>query len=168
VIDAHGWSLTTARLQLVATRSGSYFEQSINAVNSMLIDLKSKSESQTTFYSSPNHISNNIETDNSILINSSTNSVGKHMKTNFQNISVQAPNNFPSTQKPTQTPKRPASSNSSTSASINPLIVNNQINGATSQIITQTQQTKKGTLITKLQDSVKTYQPPLTNQTTLT
>jgi hypothetical protein len=137
----------------------SHISNNMNTDNSMQIYSNSNSESQTTFYNNSIPISNITETDNNVLIDLSTNSVDKQMETNIENFSEQASNNPPSTLKSSQTPKRPASSTSSISPSINPSNVNNQINSSTSQINTQIQQSKKVTLTNKLLDSAKTTQP---------
>lgn len=130
-----------------------------DADNTMLIDLNTNSESQTNQCDSPNPTSDNTRIGNSVIVDLSTHSVDKRLKTYIENISVQASNNPPSTQTPAQTTKRPASSTFSTSPSINTSNVNNLINSSTSQINTQIQKSKKGTLKAKLLDSAKIPQP---------
>jgi len=145
--------------QTMLDENPNHISNNMNTDNSMQIDSNSNSKSQTTLYNNSIPISNITETDNNVLIDLSTNSVDKQMETNIENISEQTSNNPPSTLKPPQTPKRPASSTSSISPSINPSNVNNQINISTSQINTQIQQSKKVTLANKLLDSTKATQP---------
>ncbi|KAF0715990.1 Uncharacterized protein FWK35_00037046 [Aphis craccivora] len=145
--------------QTMLDENPNLISNNMNTDNSMQIDSNSNSESQTTLYNNSIPISNITETDNSVQIDLSTNSVDKQMETNIEDFSEQTSNIPPSTLKPSQTPKRPASSTSSTSPSINPSNVNNQINSSTSQINTQIQQSKKVSLANKLLDSAKTTQP---------
>ena len=128
--------------------------------DTMPTDSISNIESQTTLCTNPNPIFSHTETDDSILIDLSKKNVDKHIKTNIENISKQASNNL-SILNPTQSPKRPASSTSSTSPSIFSSNVNNQINNATPEVNSQIQQPKKTTLSDKLRESVKTPQPQL-------
>lgn len=138
-----------------------HISNNMDADNSMLTDPNSNNESQTTLYNNPNLTLNHTEIDNNVLIDLSTNSTGKHKENYIEIFSVQASNIIPSTQNPTQTPKRPAPYTSSTSPSINSPNDNNQINSSSSQTNTQIRQSKKVTLADKLLESAKTPQPQL-------
>lgn len=147
--------------QTMQVENPNHISNNMDTDNSMLTDSNSNNESQTTPYNNPNPTPNHTEIDNNFLIDLNTNSTGKHMENYIENSSVQTSNIIPSTQNPTQTPKRPASSTSSTFPSINSPNDKYQINCSTSQINTQIHQSKKVTLADKLLESAKTPQPQL-------